>query len=316
MAAIPVLFVDDEEDIRFSFEDRFEDRFPVLLAKNGQEGLDIIKGNPEIGVVVTDIRMPELDGLEMIKAARTVNPDVGFIVVSGHGDSDDIIHALRLGARNYLAKPYDFNELEEAIVQEQRRYRFLLEDHAREERELSVTQHLDSVDSLTYLIPNELSLVDPLAFRLVRFLEAMGICTPGDRGNVGLALVELITNAVEHGNLEISALEKIDLKTQGDQIFYDELIRRSKLAPYNLRKVKVVVSLTKDQAVFRIEDEGSGFDYLNLPDPTNPDNLFLPSGRGIFLAQTFLDEVTYLGGGNVVVAVKRPSQKEEAEILA
>ncbi len=57
-------------------------------------------------------------------------------------------------------------------------------------------------------------------------------------------------------------------------------------------------------AVIRVQDDGEGFDYHNLPDPTDPENLFLPSGRGILLARSFIDEVNYSGNGNVVTLVQ------------
>ncbi len=57
-------------------------------------------------------------------------------------------------------------------------------------------------------------------------------------------------------------------------------------------------------AVIRIQDDGEGFDYHNLPDPTVPENLFMPSGRGILLARSFIDEVNYSGKGNVVTVVQ------------
>ncbi|MDH4247973.1 MAG: response regulator, partial [Deltaproteobacteria bacterium] len=118
MTNISVLFVDDEEDIRISFQDRFEDQFSVKLASDGREALQILEQDSSIDVVVTDIRMPNMDGLEMIKRARERTPDLGFIVVSGHGDTEDVITALRLGARNFLRKPYSFTDLEENITLE------------------------------------------------------------------------------------------------------------------------------------------------------------------------------------------------------
>ncbi len=298
--SVSILFVDDEEDIRFSFEDRFESRFPLYLAASGLEGIEILRSEPEIGVVITDIRMPEMNGFELIRQARKLNPDLGFIVVSGHGDTEDIIEALRLGARNYLRKPYEFSELEEAVRQEILKYEILKNERLLQEEEKIVDHFLTSVNELTYEMPSRMEMVIPLAFRLVRSLEAIGICDEDGRGNVALALIEIITNALEHGNLGITGEEKIALKTQGEQNYQQELTRRAEMAPYKDRVVKIVATLNEDQAIFRIEDEGQGFDYNNLPDPTDPMNLFLPSGRGILLAKTFLDEVTYQGKGNIV----------------
>ncbi|MCH8148049.1 MAG: response regulator, partial [Planctomycetes bacterium] len=84
MKSISVLFVDDEEDIRYGFVDRFEDQFTLFTAANGVKALDVLKQNQSIHVVVTDIKMPVMSGLELVKAAKGVVPDVGFIVVSGH----------------------------------------------------------------------------------------------------------------------------------------------------------------------------------------------------------------------------------------
>ncbi len=105
MAKISVLFVDDEEDIRQSFRDRFEQQFDIELASNGREALERMNNGMDPFVVVTDIRMPAMGGLEFIQKAKLLDPDLGFIVVSGHGDTEDVIAALRLGARNFIRKP-------------------------------------------------------------------------------------------------------------------------------------------------------------------------------------------------------------------
>ena len=72
--------------------------------------------------------------------------------------------------------------------------------------------------------------------------------------------------------------------------------------------MEIFASINPDLAVIRIKDDGEGFDYRNLPDPTNPENLFMPSGRGILLARSFIDEVNYSGNGNVVTLVQYKSR--------
>src|SRR3972149_2314297 len=93
--ATSLLIVDDEEDIRFGFVDRFEERYRVHAAGNGAEALEILRREPDIGVVGTDVRMPVMSGLELIRRTRAFNPDVGFIVVSGQAEAEDVIEALR-----------------------------------------------------------------------------------------------------------------------------------------------------------------------------------------------------------------------------
>jgi CheY-like chemotaxis protein len=302
MANISVLFVDDEPDIRQSFRDRFEDQFQIALASNGEEALERLRGGECPTVVVTDLRMPAMGGLEMIHRAKELDPDLGFIVVSGHGDTDDVIAALRLGARNFIRKPYSFGELEEAIMREARRYRLILDERARREVERATEQFMVGVDSMTFVLPSRLDWVHSLTFRLVGVMEAVGICTEHNRSNVALGIMEVLTNAVEHGNLGVSG--KHELMSQGEDVYAEELALRAQQQPFLLRRVHVLATINEHLAKIVVEDEGEGFDYHSLPDPTDPENLFHSSGRGILLARSFLDEVHYSGRGNVCTLVQ------------
>ncbi|HEX9842891.1 MAG TPA: ATP-binding protein, partial [bacterium] len=233
-----------------------------------------------------------------------LDPDMGFIVVSGHGDTDDVIAALRLGARNFLRKPYSFAELEEAIVLEARRYRLIVEERARRRVELATEQFLVAVDGMKFVLPNSLDWVNPLTFRLVGVMEAVGICNEQNRSNVALGLMEIITNAIEHGNLALSGPDKRGFMALGEREYARELGRRADTEPYKGRKVRVNAAVNEHVAKITIEDEGRGFDYHDLPDPTDPENLFLPNGRGILLARSFIDEVHFAGRGNVCTLVQ------------
>jgi DNA-binding response OmpR family regulator len=307
---IAVLFVDDEPDIRASFRTRFQQSFPVFLAANGKEALGMLKGENSINVVVTDIRMPQMNGLELLKECRAVNPDLGFIMVSGHGDSDEIVTAFRLGARNFLRKPYRFAELEQAIVEEARRYELLRERHKELESTQAAGRYLRSIEKLVYELPTSLDWVNSLSTRLVNLLELTQVCDEESRPRVMLGLVEIFTNAVEHGNLSVSGPEKQALKAKGERVYMQELHTRMGQPPFRDRKVTVTLSINDKAAAFTVRDEGQGFDFSELPDPTDAENLFKSSGRGILLARAFLDEVRYEGNGNTVTLVKhRPVPK-------
>ncbi|MCZ6844107.1 MAG: ATP-binding protein [SAR324 cluster bacterium] len=303
--SVPVLFVDDEEDIRFSFEAHFARKFPVHLAANGVDALRVLEREADIGVAVTDLRMPEMDGLQLIREARAMRPELGFIVVSGHGGAEQIIEALRLGARNYMRKPYDLPKLQEAILHEARRYLILLEERRKREREKYAEQFLTEVNGISYILPSDLELVNPIAFRLAENMQIIGKCEESDRSSLALALIEIIVNAIEHGNLGITGEEKVALKTKGEQAYQEEISRRRRDSKCKDRKVKISATITREQAVIDIEDEGEGFDYLNTPDPTDLENLLLPSGRGILLARSIMDELIYLERGNHVRMIKQ-----------
>lgn len=75
--------------------------------------------------------------------------------------------------------------------------------------------------------------------------------------------------------------------------------------PYRDRRVHVTARFDSDEAVFVIRDEGSGFDPAKLPDPTDPENLIRPFGRGVMLMRTFMDEVSFNSRGNEITLIKR-----------
>jgi PAS domain S-box-containing protein len=100
-----ILLVDDEEDIRIILRMSLEDLgYEVATAANGQEALDIIPTFAP-AVVLSDIKMPGIDGIELLKAIKASYPEIEVIMVSGHGDMDLAIKSLQLEATDFLTKP-------------------------------------------------------------------------------------------------------------------------------------------------------------------------------------------------------------------
>lgn len=137
-----LLTIDDEESVRSSLAAFFEDcGFTVIQACDGREGISKIHAlHPD--VVITDLRMPNVDGLEVVDAVRRLDDNLPIIVLSGTGVLSDAIEALRRGAWDYLTKPVaDLVELELVVarsveraqlVQENRDYHLNLELQVRE----------------------------------------------------------------------------------------------------------------------------------------------------------------------------------------
>ncbi|MBW6508897.1 MAG: EAL domain-containing protein [Desulfuromonadales bacterium] len=129
-----ILTIDDEEQIRNSFRLFLEDHdFDVVEAKNGREGLDVFRRRkPDL--VLCDLRMPEMNGLEVLQTIKAESPDTPIVVVSGTGIIGDAIEAIRRGAWNYLLKPIqDMSVLLHAINQELERARLIIENRAYQE---------------------------------------------------------------------------------------------------------------------------------------------------------------------------------------
>ena len=129
-----ILTIDDEDQIRNSFRLFLEDHdFDVVEAKNGHEGLDIFR-REKPDLVLCDLRMPEMDGLEVLQTIKSESPDTPIVVVSGTGIIGDAIAAIRRGAWNYLLKPIqDMSVLLHAINQELERARLIIENRAYQE---------------------------------------------------------------------------------------------------------------------------------------------------------------------------------------
>ena len=106
-----ILIVDDEAEIRDELVECLVDEgFVCVTAANGEEGLNLVRSDPEIVVVLADLQMPGRTGLEMISAARAELDEgrqVEFVVITGHGGTAEAINALKLGVIDFMQKPID-----------------------------------------------------------------------------------------------------------------------------------------------------------------------------------------------------------------
>ncbi|HUX78276.1 MAG TPA: response regulator [Alphaproteobacteria bacterium] len=117
---VKVLFVDDEPDIELLTKQKFRKQiangdFDLLFAQNGQDALDLIKREPDIAVVVSDVNMPGMDGLTLLDKLKEVSPATKTIVVSAYGDTKTLRSAMNKGVFDFVTKPVDFKELGDAI---------------------------------------------------------------------------------------------------------------------------------------------------------------------------------------------------------
>jgi DNA-binding NtrC family response regulator len=106
-----ILVVDDEPDIVLYLKQLLEDDgFPTLTAFSGKDALKTVK-NESVDILITDIRMPEMDGIELINKILNMEKKIQIIILTGHSDIDTAIEAMKKGALNYLRKPVNFEEL-------------------------------------------------------------------------------------------------------------------------------------------------------------------------------------------------------------
>lgn len=106
-----ILIVDDEEGLREGLSKLLKtEGYAVLSAESGEQALKILQ-HAHIDLVLTDMRMPEMDGIELLKKIREQHPGIGVIILTGYGQIESYIEAMNFGAIEYVSKPFKVNEL-------------------------------------------------------------------------------------------------------------------------------------------------------------------------------------------------------------
>lgn len=267
------------------------DDLELSFAEDGAEALEAIERDPP-DLVLTDLRMPRVDGLELVERVGQQWPDVPLILMTAEGSEQVAIRALRAGASSYVPKRKLREELADTVEQ-------VLELAARLKVRSELSRYLRQM-SCRLELPTDLGLITDVVTFLQAGQESIGFATEPIRSRVGLALMEALANAMVRGNLEVGS----DLRRK-DRAAYDRLVQeRLEAEPYRSRTVTLKASETAERVEYQISDEGDGFDPTSVPDPTDAENLLAVSGRGIMLMRTFMDSVEFGADGRSVTLVK------------
>lgn len=273
----------------------------VTFAEHGQDALEqMAKDLPD--VVLTDMQMPVMDGLELVRQIKQHYPATPVILMTRQGSEEIAVEALNSGAASYVPKRILKRELGPALDM------VLSARQSARERELEyeLVRDLLQLTESRYVLGHEANATRALISHLQSHLDHLEGCDEIDRLRVGTALAEALANAIDHGSLELDSKLR-----QDDLLTYRKVgNERASQAPYRDRKVHVTARVTVDAATFVVRDEGPGFNPDDLPDPTNAENLTKPSGRGVMLIRTFMDEVTFSESGNEITMVKRRASPE------
>ncbi len=298
-----ILVIEDDPSVRYFLTQVAQrDNHEVIAASDGDTAMSLFhERDPHL--VFCDLHLPGIGGLEVLRRIRAESRDVYVIMMTGFGSEEVARAALELKADNYLQKPLDITELRKLLA----KYNSQLQLRARRDAALGFVQQLD----IRLEIPNQLTHVSGVVELFVDLTRPW--LPASDRFGIQVGLHELIVNAIEHGNLEITHEEKDALLAESHDAYMALVHKRQGDPAHAGRRVRVSLTLDHDQAtlVWHILDDGKGFDYKTLPDPMSyePDQLL--SGRGIFLARLHFDAVEYVGRGNEVIASKRIAPRED-----
>ena len=116
LSRIKLLLVDDEDRFRPTLSKRLAEKGVAAdAAASGIDALKIVKQHP-VDVIVLDIKMPEMDGIETLRQVKKMDPEIEIILLTGHANIESAVEGMRLGAFDYLMKPCDIEQLIEKIV--------------------------------------------------------------------------------------------------------------------------------------------------------------------------------------------------------
>ena len=111
-----ILIVDDHDSSREALQEVIErEGHHPIVAKDGSGAIELLTDEP-IDIVLTDLRLPDLDGLEILKEVQKEKPDVPVVLITGHGTVDTAVSAMKMGAQDYLTKPININEISRAVI--------------------------------------------------------------------------------------------------------------------------------------------------------------------------------------------------------
>lgn len=291
-AAVPrILLVDDTPLNLEALADALRsDKYELQKAEDGQEAWEVLNEDPHFKVVLLDLMMPRLDGMGLLARLKGDSRfrHLPVILQTADASPERIAEGIQAGAFYYLTKPLNrrvLRSIVRAAVETRLSIDEIQQEAAAGARSALLMQRADFI----YKTPED-----------ARALASLLLRAYPDPDRVSMGIWELLINAVEHGNLEVSYDEKTEL--MNEQRVMDELLLRLERPEFKERVVRVHLDRQPGVITLTVEDEGPGFsfkDYLEL----NPDRAFHSHGRGIAMAKALsFDEVTYEGRGNRVVA--------------
>lgn len=274
----------------------------ISFAEDGEQALNQIRRQvPDL--VVTDLQMPQVSGLELVQAMKESFPWVPVVLMTAKGSESIAAEALRKGAASYVPKTKMAQHLRETVDR--------ILSASREDRMHSRLMHSLSQGDVTFVVQNDVQLLEHLASQLQQMLRCMPLGDEAERLRVGVALKHALLSAHYFGNLEMDA----ELE-ESDQELSALAEERSSREPYGSRAITVTANISPLEATFRVQHEGAPLNAKALLswDAFHEGDSAL--ARAFTLMQSIMDEVRADDSGRTIKLVKRSLQDASAEELA
>lgn len=260
----------------------------ISVANDGLQGLGLVE-TIEPDLIVTDLQMPNMGGLELVQQLRLRNTSTPVVLITGKGSEETALEALRCGATTFSPKSQLSRDLARTVahcLEISQRMRYTHDSH-----------FFPTPKTQSFVLENELSLIGPTIENLQNSLPSW---SDRDRLQIGMALDEAIVNAMHHGNLEVESC----LREDDESNYYNEIKQRKSKDPFRHRRVKIEAEFSDQHICIQISDDGPGFNPDKIVDPRAPENLQKVSGRGLLLIKNFMDQVAHNQTGNQITMTK------------
>jgi CheY-like chemotaxis protein/anti-sigma regulatory factor (Ser/Thr protein kinase) len=289
-----ILIVDDDEVDREAARRCLEsiEDLEVHYARDGLEALERLAESPP-HLILTDLRMPRMDGLELVERLRADDGTVPVVLMTASGSEQIAVRALQSGAASYVPK----SDMKADLLDVTQRMLEISEARLSRKRVLLYLGQRET----RFELENDPALISPLAAYFQEGLEHLGFADGTVRTQVGIAVMESVSNAMVHGNLEVAS----DLRRKDKDAYVREIARRRREMPWSGRRVRCRARESTGEVEYVIQDEGPGFDPSSLPDPTAPESMHGVSGRGVWLIRTLMDQVRFNEAGTEITILKR-----------
>ncbi len=291
-----ILLAEDDRMTRDLYQRFFEKAgWAYQMVSNGREACEAI-AHDSFDIIITDYRMPELEGAALIKALKAHNPAQTILVVSGEAEVEDALQCLREGATDYLQKPLDFSLFESTIKR-------LMFKRLREKSEKLAFRHLThSTHEFTFTSAQLASVILPST--IFDNLVAAGKLSRSNRHRLQIALQEALVNSLDHGNLELKSEWKEDFDEKGIDKYSRERQKRLKDPLYANRSISVRIETSDSEVRIAIQDQGKGFRF-NTPQLASAAEEPKMHGRGTALILGCMDSAAYSENGTRLTMIKK-----------
>ncbi|QDT01677.1 Luminescence regulatory protein LuxO [Rubripirellula lacrimiformis] len=259
-------------------------------------------------LVVTDLRMPEMNGLELVKAITSDYPQLPSVVVTARGSESLAVDALALGATDFVPKN-SLSKLLGRVVRQTIQMAAmdrLFDQGPNTQSSGTQSSGTQGLHEYSVTFASDITSIESAALFLVQSLAASGCMNTNRRIRLGTAVRSALLNAICFGNLEIRDDE--DLLSRylgGDESALDDLATRAASEPYAGRKVELRFSIGKDDTRILVRHNGRGRVTRMSPAPGTPESFELEQCRGLMLMTSFMDDVIFRSGNTEVIMVKQ-----------